>query len=356
MTEVKLKALIERIRAEWDASVTADLSQISSVQLLFILTTLKPITKVSELRIDMRYSMLGSRCHAAHKRQIDHQSSVWNRIAEPVLGSGVNMTDEGIERIAIECGWRATWMTEAVTTYSRKKQAKAKASPDGRLSFAPAAPAASPPSPTPLPSQGRVPTSEEGRVPPEQPPAALLPANEATVGGYVASRHRVYRDVEGRVPQPLQADATHRVEHDANPVEGRVPHEGNVSVNPVAAGSVQTLGTDSSAPLPPVEPPVESPVEPPMPTTDSAHVIVADTAPFAMAKSKARAMPPRAESQDDQGDDTETIDAEEDEPDDEQADRPENRWNQDICLICHSEMKLDEAGMFQFISTLVKLY
>ena len=352
MTEVKLKALIERIRAEWDASVTADLSQISSVQLLFILTTLKPITKVSELRIDMRYSMLGERCHAAHKRQMDHQSSAWNRIAEPVLGSGVNMTDEGIERIAIECGWRATWMSEAVTIYSRRRQAKAKASPDGRLSFAPAAPAASLASPAPLLSEGRVPTSEEGRVPPEQPPAAPLPANEATVGGQEASRHRVPREVEGRVPQPLQADATHRVEHDANPMEGRVPHEGNVSVNPVAAGSVQTLGTDSSAPLPPVEPPVE----PPMPTTDSAHVIVADTAPFAMAKSKARAMPPRAESQDDQGDDTETIDAEEDEPDDEQADRPENRWNQDICLICHSEMQLDEAGMFQFISTLVKLY
>ena len=118
MTEVKLKALVERIRAEWDASVTADLSQISSVQLLFILTTLKPITKVSELRIDMRYSMLGERCHAAHKRQMDHQSSAWNRIAEPVLGSGVNMTDEGIERIAVECGWRATWMTEAVTTWA----------------------------------------------------------------------------------------------------------------------------------------------------------------------------------------------------------------------------------------------
>ena len=130
-----------------NASVTADLSQISSVQLLFILTTLKPITKVSELRIDMRYSMLGERCHAAHKRQMDHQSSAWNRVAEPVLGSGVNMTDEGIERIAIECGWRATWMTEAVTIYSRRRQAKAKASPDGRLSFAPAAPAASPASP-----------------------------------------------------------------------------------------------------------------------------------------------------------------------------------------------------------------
>ena len=173
MTEVKLKALIERIRAEWDASVTADLSQISSVQLLFILTTLKPITRVSELRIDLRYSMLGERCHAAHKRQMDHQSSAWNRIAEPVLGSGVNMTDEGIERIAIECGWRATWMTEAVTIYSRKKQAKAKASPDGRLSFAPAAPAASPPSPAPLPSEGRVPTSEEGRV----PPATCCPAS-----------------------------------------------------------------------------------------------------------------------------------------------------------------------------------
>ena len=123
MTEVKLKALIERVRSTWDASVTADLSHDSSVQLLFILTTLKPVTKVSELRVDMRYSMLGERCHAAHKRQMEHQNSAWNRIAEPVLGSGVNMTDEGIERIAIECGWKATWMTDQVTIYAKRRLA-----------------------------------------------------------------------------------------------------------------------------------------------------------------------------------------------------------------------------------------
>ena len=122
MTEVKLKALIERIRSEWDASVTADLAQIASVQLLFSLTTLKPITKVSELRVDMRYSMLGERCHAVHKRQMDHQSSAWNRIAEPVLGNGVNMTEEGIERIAIECGWKSSWMTEVISFSLRQAQ------------------------------------------------------------------------------------------------------------------------------------------------------------------------------------------------------------------------------------------
>ena len=73
-----------------------------------------------------------------------------------------------------------------------------------------------------------------------------------------------------------------------------------------------------------------------------------------MAKSKARAMPPRPESQDDHGEDTEAIHADENDPDDEPVHPPENRWNQDVCLICHSEMKPDEAGMFQFISTLVK--
>ena len=68
-----------------------------------------------------------------------------------------------------------------------------------------------------------------------------------------------------------------------------------------------------------MEPPVEPPVGPPVPTIASAHgVNNQDTAPFAMAKSKARAMPPRAESQDDQGGETETIDAEEDDPDEQE--------------------------------------
>ena len=82
-----------------------------------------------------------------------------------------------------------------------------------RLSLAPAAPAASPASPAPLPSEGRVPTSQESRVPAQEPPAAPLPANEATVGGQVTGRHQVPRvvEVEGRVPEPVQAEATQSV-------------------------------------------------------------------------------------------------------------------------------------------------
>ena len=81
--------MIERIRNVWDASVTADLSHTTSLQLLLILTNLKPHIKLSELRVEMRYGLLGQRCEMAHARQADHQTSNWNRIEAPVLGPGV---------------------------------------------------------------------------------------------------------------------------------------------------------------------------------------------------------------------------------------------------------------------------
>ena len=65
---MKIKALLERVRSSWDASVTADLNVTTSMQLLFILTNLKPTTKVSELRVDGKYSLLGPRCEMAHAR------------------------------------------------------------------------------------------------------------------------------------------------------------------------------------------------------------------------------------------------------------------------------------------------
>ena len=45
---------------------------IPSLQLLFILTNLKPTTKVSELRVDMKYTLLGQRCAMAHDRLAEH--------------------------------------------------------------------------------------------------------------------------------------------------------------------------------------------------------------------------------------------------------------------------------------------
>ena len=88
------------------------------------------------------------------------------------------------------------------------------------------------------------------------------------------------------------------------------------------------------------------------------------------AKAKARATAPSTESQDEvdiedqledqvegqaedqtEADDVDVIDGfvqeegvqEEDVPN---VPAPPNRWNQDICVICHSEMNQDQAGMF----------
>ena len=174
---MKIKALLERVHSRWDASVTADLAMIPSLQLLFILTNLKPTTKVSELRVDMKYTLLGQRCAMAHDRLAEHSGSNWRRVAEPVLGAGVNISEESVHRVALECGWQVTWMTDEVTTYAqRRSAARQSADTQGRLSFT-RGPA--PVAPTGVPSQGGVPTSvvsdpapvaprdvvSEGRVP-----------------------------------------------------------------------------------------------------------------------------------------------------------------------------------------------
>ena len=86
------------------------------------------------------------------------------------------------------------------------------------------------------------------------------------------------------------------------------------------------------------------------------------------AKAKARATAPSTESQledqvegqaEDQteADDVDVIDGfvqeegvqEEDVPN---VPAPPNRWNQDICVICHSEMNQDQAGMFHLFVVL----
>ena len=154
---MKIKALLERVHSRWDASVTADLAMIPSLQLLFILTNLKPTTKVSELRVDMKYTLLGQRCAMAHDRLAEHSGSNWRRVAEPVLGAGVNISEESVHRVALECGWQVTWMTDEVTTYAqRRSAARQSADTQGRLSFT-RGPA--PVAPTGVPSQGGVPTS-----------------------------------------------------------------------------------------------------------------------------------------------------------------------------------------------------
>ena len=164
------------------------MSSTTSLQLLFILTNLKPTTKVSELRVDGKYSLLGQRCEMAHTRLADHQGSNWNRIAAPVLGTGVHINEQAVERIALERGWQSTWMTELVSAYAKRKaRARQSTEAQGRLTFAPAPVAQSegrvPDSvvcdsgPLPTPGQSSNPSQaadgsgagEQGRVPIQQP-------------------------------------------------------------------------------------------------------------------------------------------------------------------------------------------
>eukprot|EP00439_Symbiodinium_sp_Y106_P048704 s1718_g6.t1 len=60
----------------------------------------------------MKYTLLGQRCAMAHDRLAEHSGSNWRRVAEPVLGAGGNISEESVHRVALECGWQVTWMTD----------------------------------------------------------------------------------------------------------------------------------------------------------------------------------------------------------------------------------------------------
>ena len=424
---MKIKALLERVHSRWDASVTADLAMIPSLQLLFILTNLKPTTKVSELRVDMKYTLLGQRCAMAHDRLAEHSGSNWRRVAEPVLGAGVNISEESVHRVALECGWQVTWMTDEVTTYAqRRSAARQSADTQGRLSFT-RGPA--PVAPTGVPSQGGVPTSvvsdpapvaprdvvSEGRVPdsvvsdPLPTPAPISNPSQAANGRQAGTGE------QGRVPiqQPSfspraaprsdPSQAANDGSQAAGREQGRVPsvvQEGRVPVDRIAAHAVngpvpeqsgispnQAEAEVASAPEP-VELPVPMELDTSENSEPTAGADMTAVVPFVAAKSKAKAKPkakakgkskakakarataPSTESQDEvdiedqledqvegqaedqtEADDVDVIDGfvqeegvqEEDVPN---VPAPPNRWNQDICVICHSEMNQDQAGMF----------
>ena len=391
---MKIKALLERVHSNWDASVTADQTILTSLQLLFLLTNLKPTTKISELRVDQKYSLLGQRCAMAHSRLAAHQGSNWRRIVEPVLGAGVNITEESVQRVALECGWQSTRMTEEVTTYAQHKAAARRQSADetqGRLSFTQRpAPAVAPTGP---PLQGRVPdavvsdalptgndsqagTGEQGRVPIQQPPSSpraasrsdpSQAANDGSQAAGVGEQGRVPTVVqEGRVP----------VDRNAHSVDGSVAEQEEISPN-------QEEVEVASAPEPD-----ELSVLMELDTSGNSEP-TAGADMFAAAKSKAKAKP-RAKGKskakakamatalsdevDVEGqaeDQTEANDVipgltEEDQVEGQAEDQteandvipgltedvanepvsPPNRWNQDICVICHGEMNQDQAGLF----------
>ena len=119
----------------------------------------------------------------AHTRLADHQGSTWNRIAAPVLGSGVHINEQAVERVALECGWQSTWMTELVSTYAKRKaRARQSSEAQGRLTFAPAPVA---------PSEGRVPDSVVSDSGPLPTPAQSSNPSQAADGSGAGEQGRV---------------------------------------------------------------------------------------------------------------------------------------------------------------------
>ena len=167
--------------------------------------------------------------------------------------------------------------------------------------------------------------------------------------------------VNGPVPEqsgisPNQAEA--EVASAPEPVELPVPMELDTSEN-----SEPTAGADMTAVVPFVAAKSKAKAKP-----------KAKAKGKSKAKAKARATAPSTESQDEvdiedqledqledqvegqaedqtEADDVDVIDGfvqEEgvQEEDVQNVPAPPNRWNQDICVICHSEMNQDQAGMF----------
>ncbi|CAE7843361.1 unnamed protein product, partial [Symbiodinium necroappetens] len=317
---VKIKALLERVHSNWDASVTADQTILTSLQLLFLLTNLKPTTKISELRVDQKYTLLGQRCVMAHSRLAAHQGSNWRRIVEPVLGAGVNITEESVQRVALECGWQSTWMTEEVTTYAQRKAAARRQSADetqGRLSFTQRpAPAVAPTGP---PLQGRVPDAVVSD--------ALPTGNDSQAGTGEQGRVEV-----ASAPEPDELSVLMELDTSGNsePTAGAdmfAAAKSKAKAKPRAKGKSKAKAKAMATALSD-EVDVEGQAEDQTEAND-----------FIPGLTEEDQVEGQAEDQ------TEAIDVIPGLTEDvaNEPVSPPNRWNQDICVICHGEMKQDQA-------------
>ena len=175
-------AIIEYMHREWDGTVTADLSAHSLLRLVYIMTRLKPTTKLSDIRVNGRYSVLRMKLQLAFKRG----QPGWKEAFEKLGPTAFN--DELITEVARTCSsFNDLWLQppRAEGKAKAKGAGRARSSADGSM--------------------------RQFVLPPAQPPQAATgngspsPAPVATDGD--AGRIAASADGDsGRVADPVAAD------------------------------------------------------------------------------------------------------------------------------------------------------
>ena len=112
INEVQLSALIEAMHEPWDAALTSNLSVAGLCQLIYLMTiTVPPWTRISDLRVEFKYSKLLKRLTNAFNA-VKMEQTHWNRVCT-MIGSGISLlSEDALNRCAIHLGWQPTWMTE----------------------------------------------------------------------------------------------------------------------------------------------------------------------------------------------------------------------------------------------------
>ena len=112
INEVQLSALIEAMHEPWDAALTSNLSICGLCQLLYLMTiTVQPWTRISDLRVEFKYSKLLKRLTNAFNA-VKMEQTHWNRVCT-MIGNGISLlTEDALNQCALQLGWQPTWMTE----------------------------------------------------------------------------------------------------------------------------------------------------------------------------------------------------------------------------------------------------
>ena len=112
LPRVQLSALIESMHEPWDAALTSNLSVAGLCQLIYLMTiTVQPWTRIADLRVEFKYSKLLKRLVNAFNA-VKIEQTHWNRVCTMNGNAAALLTEDALNRCALQLGWQPTWMTE----------------------------------------------------------------------------------------------------------------------------------------------------------------------------------------------------------------------------------------------------
>ena len=133
LPRVRLAELVEAL-AGLDSSVTAEWGESVSCKLIWVLTRVKPSTKISDLRVDS-YAKLSSLLQRAHSRiQQSLGAAKYDDKIKAALGHSPSV--DVVEKLAAELGFNEAWLDKVAAPKAKAKAAAAAAMPQQGVALA----------------------------------------------------------------------------------------------------------------------------------------------------------------------------------------------------------------------------